>query len=63
MLLRFCSCFVFKVAISPVFVDIWALFPTSFFVAYKSLRLVPPIMILSAVKVFVLFNVKTIGKY
>ena len=50
----------FKVAISPVFVDFWALFPISFFVAYISDNSVPPITILSAVNVFVLFNVKGI---
>ena len=60
MLLKFCNCFVFKVAISPVFVVIWALFPISAFVAYICDKSVPPIIILSAVKVFVLFNVKTI---
>ena len=50
----------FSTAISPVFVVIWALFPISVFVAYICDKSVPPIIILSAVKVFVLFNVKTI---
>ena len=62
MSLKLCNCFVFSVAISPVFVDIWALFPVSFFVAYISYNSVPPVIILSAVKVFVLFNVNTIIK-
>ena len=50
----------FKIAISSVFVVIWALFPVSAFVAYICYKSVPPIIILSAVKVFVLFNVKSI---
>ena len=49
----------FKVAISPVFVVIWALFPISDFVAYICDKSVPPIIILSAVNVFVFFNVNT----
>ena len=58
--MKFCNCFVFKIAISSVFVDIWALFPISDFVAYICDKSVPPIIILSAVKVFVLFNVNGI---
>ena len=60
MLLKFCNCFVFKIAMSSVFVDIWALFPISAFVAYICDKSVPPIIMLSAVKVFVLLNVSTI---
>ena len=60
ILLKFCNCFVFKTAISSVFVVIWALFPISAFVAYICDESVPPIIMLSAVKVFVLFNVNTI---
>ena len=62
MLLKFCNCFVFKIAMSSVFLDVWALFPTSAFVAYICDKSVPPITILSAVSVFVLFNVNGIIK-
>ena len=56
MLLKLCNCFVRKIAMSSVFVDIWELFPTSTFVAYICDKSAPPIIILSAVSVFVLFN-------
>ena len=58
-LLKFCSCFVFEIAIASVFVVfsvVLFISLSSVFVVDKSAKFVPFIIILSIISVFVLFN-------